>query len=52
MFQKDTPLPSYSSISRNTDGSTSTSPELEQALTALRKVDAITSVRTVELGKL
>ena len=34
------------------DGSTSTSPELEQALTALRKVDAITSVRTVELGKL
>ena len=35
-----------------TDGSTSTSPELEQALAALRKVDAITSVRTVELGKL
>jgi len=35
-----------------TDGSTSTSPELEQALVALRKVDAITSVRTVELGKL
>ena len=34
------------------DGSTSTSPELEQALAALRKVDAITSVRTVELGKL
>ncbi len=34
------------------DGSTSTSPELQQALTALRQVDAITSVRTVELGKL
>ena len=36
----------------NTDGSTSTSPELEQALAALHHVDAITSVRTVELGKL
>ena len=36
----------------NTDGSTSTSPELEQALAALHTVDAITSVRTVELGKL
>ena len=35
-----------------TDGSTSTSPELQQALAALRSVDAITSVRTVELGKL
>ena len=35
-----------------TDGSTSTSPELQQALAALRTVDAITSVRTVELGKL
>jgi D-3-phosphoglycerate dehydrogenase len=34
------------------DGSTSTSPEFQQALTALRQVDAITSVRTVELGKL
>jgi D-3-phosphoglycerate dehydrogenase len=34
------------------NGSTSTSPELRQALTALRQVDAITSVRTVELGKL
>jgi D-3-phosphoglycerate dehydrogenase len=34
------------------DGSTSTSPELQQALAALRTVDAITSVRTVELGKL
>ncbi len=33
-------------------GPTSTHPELEQALTALRQVDAITSVRTVELGKL
>jgi D-3-phosphoglycerate dehydrogenase / 2-oxoglutarate reductase len=33
-------------------GSTSTPPELQQALTALRQVDAITSVRTVELGKL
>jgi D-3-phosphoglycerate dehydrogenase len=33
-------------------GSTSTSSELQQALTALRQVDAITSVRTVELGKL
>ena len=29
-----------------------TQPELQQALTALRQVDAITSVRTVELGKL
>ena len=35
-----------------TDGKTSTSPELQQALAALRTVDAITSVRTVELGKL
>ena len=34
------------------NGSTSTSPELQQALTALRHVDAITSVRVVELGKL
>jgi D-3-phosphoglycerate dehydrogenase / 2-oxoglutarate reductase len=34
------------------DGSTSTSPELQQALAALHQVDAITSVRTVELGKL
>jgi D-3-phosphoglycerate dehydrogenase len=34
------------------DGSTSTPPELQQALAALRQVDAITSVRTVELGKL
>ena len=34
------------------NGSTSNSPELQQALTALRQVDAITSVRTVELGKL
>ncbi len=34
------------------DGSTSTPPELEQALSALRQVEAITSVRTVELGKL
>jgi D-3-phosphoglycerate dehydrogenase len=32
--------------------STPTHPELTQALTALRQVDAITSVRTVELGKL
>jgi D-3-phosphoglycerate dehydrogenase len=34
------------------DVSTSTPPELEQALSALRQVEAITSVRTVELGKL
>jgi D-3-phosphoglycerate dehydrogenase len=34
------------------DVSTSTQPELEQALCALRQVEAITSVRTVELGKL
>ncbi len=34
------------------DGSTSNAPELQQALTALRQVDAITSVRVVELGKL
>ncbi len=34
------------------DGTTSTPPELQQALTALRQVDAITSVRTVDLGKL
>ena len=33
-------------------GPTSIHPELEQALIALRQVDAITSVRTVELGKL
>lgn len=31
---------------------TPTQPELQQALTALRQVDAITSVRTVKLGKL
>jgi D-3-phosphoglycerate dehydrogenase len=31
---------------------TSTHAQLEQALSALRQVDAITSVRTVELGKL
>ena len=30
----------------------STQPQLEQALSALRQVEAITSVRTVELGKL
>jgi D-3-phosphoglycerate dehydrogenase / 2-oxoglutarate reductase len=35
-----------------TSTSTPTHPELQQALTALRQVDAITSVRTVELGKL
>jgi D-3-phosphoglycerate dehydrogenase len=34
------------------DVSTSTQPELEQALSALRQIEAITSVRTVELGKL
>jgi D-3-phosphoglycerate dehydrogenase len=34
------------------DVSTSTPPELEQAISALRQVEAITSVRTVELGKL
>ena len=35
-----------------TPTSTPTQPELQQTLTALRQVDAITSVRTVELGKL
>ena len=34
------------------DISTSLQPQLEQALNALRHVEAITSVRTVELGKL
>jgi D-3-phosphoglycerate dehydrogenase len=34
------------------DGATASQPELMQALDALRKVEAITSVRTVELGKL
>jgi D-3-phosphoglycerate dehydrogenase len=34
------------------DGATASQPELIQALEALRKVDAITSVRAVELGKL
>jgi len=34
------------------DGSTSTSSELQQALASLRTVNAITSVRTVELGRL
>ena len=34
------------------DVSNSNQPALEQALNALRQVDAITSVRTVELGKL
>jgi hypothetical protein len=34
------------------DGATASQPELIQALEALRKVEAITSVRTVELGKL
>jgi D-3-phosphoglycerate dehydrogenase / 2-oxoglutarate reductase len=35
-----------------TPASSPTQPELQQTLTALRQVDAITSVRTVELGKL
>jgi D-3-phosphoglycerate dehydrogenase len=34
------------------DGATASQPELMAALDALRKVEAITSVRTVELGKL
>ena len=35
-----------------TPASSPTQPELQQTLTVLRQVDAITSVRTVELGKL